>query len=476
MIDFTTANEKIIIYGAGVYARILFSYLQVKCPQTEVTSFVVANANNNPSNIDGVCVKTVDSISEKDKNYRWVLAVSSKNLEKVIENIGKIGIQNFSIIRKLDLERFVNEIMDQLNNKSIINNRILFNCHNGMGYFCNCKYLAQEYINQGDKDVYWVCNDIEDDSIPNAIKKIRNYSKEYFTVIATAQVCIFNSHMPMYYKKRENQIYVNTWHGTGPFKKVNLALCPNDLQKKKELEKLYKDTDLFISNSLDNTEMFRESFCYDGEIIECGSPRNDILFYPDDIKKKVYEYFEIDQDMAIVLYAPTYRDGINNSFAHYDIDMKSVLESLEKRFGGKYILMYKFHHMLVNHPFCINYYDDGINATSYLDTQELIAAADVLITDYSSIMWDFSLMKKPVFLYMNDENEYENEHGFYSSPKEWPYMKGHSSQELCDLIERYDEIEYKKKLERFFDKYKSYDAGDATEQTVERIYQLAKWT
>ena len=98
-----------------------------------------------------------------------------------------------------------------------------------------------------------------------------------------------------------------------------------------------------------------------------------------------------------------------------------------------------------------------------------MAAADVLITDYSSIMWDFSLQRKPVFLYHNDVDEYLSTHGLYSSPSDWPYPQAHSQEEMELLIKKFDEKEYKEAVNDFLAEYGSTDDGHATEKIVKRL-------
>ena len=132
-------------------------------------------------------------------------------------------------------------------------------------------------------------------------------------------------------------------------------------------------------------------------------------------------------------------------------------------------MLYRFHHYLYALGMPQNYYADAIDVTYYPDIQELLVAADVVITDYSSLMWDFSLQRRPVFLYQNDEKDYENDRGFYSPVSEWPYPKAHTQDELVDTIMHFDNDEYINKLNAFFEKYGSCDDGHAAERVVKRI-------
>ena len=113
-----------------------------------------------------------------------------------------------------------------------------------------------------------------------------------------------------------------------------------------------------------------------------------------------------------------------------------------------------------------------INVSDYPDAQELLVAADVLITDYSSIMWDFSLQYKPVFLYHNDINEYLDKRGFYCPLAELPYPIGHDNDELYEKVLNFDPEQYEKELKKFFEKYGALDQGVATDKVVSHILKV----
>ena len=113
------------------------------------------------------------------------------------------------------------------------------------------------------------------------------------------------------------------------------------------------------------------------------------------------------------------------------------MDKINERFGGNYVLLVKYHPEIAKHKKlrCVK---NAIDVSDYFDTQELLFVSDILLSDYSSIIWDFSLQYKPVFLYHDDMEEYENERGFYSNPSEWPYIIGHSVNELINKIEEFD--------------------------------------
>ena len=295
----------------------------------------------------------------------------------------------------------------------------------------------------------------------------------------TSKIYITNDGVEPKIHKRENQIFICSWHGAGPFKKTNIDLCPMNAELKKYFEEMYRNIDIFVSPSKFNTQVIRRAFGYEGEILECGSPRMDCLLNKNNFRDKICGYYKIDPKSKIVLYAPTFRkssigdEGSSvTSFEKYDIKWEMIRESLEKRFGGSFVLLYRFHHMLYRFAESRMAYPDAINVTLYPDVQELLGAADVLITDYSSIMWDFSLQRKPVFLYQNDVDEYIRDRGFYSDIEEWPYIKARTSEELSEKILGFDNDKYVAELNQFLEKYGTFDDGHACERTIEHISRM----
>ena len=113
-----------------------------------------------------------------------------------------------------------------------------------------------------------------------------------------------------------------------------------------------------------------------------------------------------------------------------------------------------------------------IDATSYDDVQELLAAAEILITDYSSIMWDFSLKGKPVFLYHPDADIYRKERGYYLPFSEMPYVEAFDEEDLCRKIEGFNEEDYRERVAAFVKEYGSFDRGNAAKAVGDRIRKL----
>ena len=211
----------------------------------------------------------------------------------------------------------------------------------------------------------------------------------------------------------------------------------------------------------------------ENKFLNCGLPRNDLFFEAEESlnrkKSEIRARLNLSEEYGYVLFAPTYR-GLNNhnhkSF-RFDLDVKALLETCEKRFNKKFILLLKNH---VDTDSSNNLKDELVRDVSwYSDMQELLLVSDILITDYSSSIWDFALLEKPGFLYTPDLQDYLNERGFYTPIEQWPFPFAASNEELRELIESFNEEKNKKKIAGHFDLLGSFENGSACEKIIKEL-------
>lgn len=467
--------DRIVIYGAGAYARSVYTYLNMIGVSSKIDAFIVSDASQNEKTKYGVPVVEygiADTFIEDSCAY---IAISGETYE-IYEQLKRKNAKEIITVTCDMRDEIHEKTIKEAISLPISHNIVFVDNYFGMGYKCNCKYIAK-YILQQNMQVrlVWDISNEPDARLPEGIKPVLYDTPEYYKSLYTARVYLTNCGPRSFFEKRPGQYVIDTWHGTGPFKKAGMAVNDMSDDQKEELRNQFSQIDLFISNSKDNTEMYRESFEFKKEIYECGYPRNDIFFdkdKADEIKARVLTALGIKLEQKIVLYVPTFREIEKTSVDKYDIDMERAISALEGRFGGEFILLYRFHHRLYQYEQWRDFYPFGIDVTLYDDIQELMLVADVLITDYSSAMWDFSLMRKPVFLYQNDEEEYLNDRGFYWLPSEWPYPRAHTSEEMAKIIESFDDAIYQVKLDDFFRKDPSYDDGHASERVAQRIMDV----
>lgn len=285
----------------------------------------------------------------------------------------------------------------------------------------------------------------------------------------TSKVIVDNNGFGAFLPYRKAQLKINTWHAGGAYKKVGLdAKLPNTEYKR--LAREGENTDILLSSCKRFSEVFPCSYHISrAAILEIGLPRNDIMFKEDQtIKRKLFDKFGIDLSQKLVLYAPTFRgQSTNPEKQNYLLDIPMCLSSLSKRFGGEWILGFRMHHTYTKKIISI---PNTISFSEYPDMQELLLAADVLITDYSSCMWDFSLLKKPCFIYATDLARYKSDVDFYTPIELWPFPIAENNEQLAENILKFDQSLYRTAIGEHHKNLGIKETGQAANTVVDIIY------
>jgi CDP-glycerol glycerophosphotransferase len=321
----------------------------------------------------------------------------------------------------------------------------------GNSYGCNPKAIS-DYIKSHNSNwkVVWAFNDSSFDNYSKFEKrayKIGTY--RYYYNLFTSKFIISNARLlPMMLPhKLKEQVYLQTWHGTA-LKRIEADVEDSlDLEYVDSSKRDSKYIDYILSESTYMTNIYRNSFWYDGKIKELGSARTDIFFNRLSIsKQKVYKALNLSEDTKLLLYAPTFRNGISleDHFKLYDIDFSRLITAVQKKIPGNWRLVIRFHPNLVTDESVAQIsenYPGSVNATTYPDMQELLAATDILVTDYSSSIFDFMYTYRPCFMYTKDKESYDR--GFYMPIKSLPFCEIGSNSEIERVIDAFDNDEYK---------------------------------
>ena len=380
-------------------------------------------------------------------------------MKKILRKVKKIMIKVWGLILRLPIFK--------INNKKII-----FDNFNGKGFGDNPKYIALELIKENvDCEMIWLVNNIKEE-MPAKIKKVKYGSFKSYYELATAKVWIDNVRNYKGVEKKKNQFYIQTWHGSVGFKKCE-KYVENTLPKQyiKEAKNDGRITDIMLSDSKFITNVFRESFWYNGIIKEVGFPKNDILYnVPLNLKEKVCNYFGFDCSKKIVIYAPTFRK--NGKEDNIKFNYYKCCEILKEKFGEEFVILIRLHPNDIKYAKLINYDEKVKNATTYPDVQELIAVADIGITDYSSIAFDLARVGKKVFLLCKDYEDYlKNERDLFFDMNELPFLISFTEEELYENIKMFSEKDYNKKCIDFYnrDDIKMIKTMQSSFNTVEII-------
>ena len=352
-------------------------------------------------------------------------------------------------------------------------NRIFLLNELSFKYGDNLKYI-NEYLNDHFENTYDVIFPLYDkkEALDNNLKYVKPFSLSYFMFLVSSSIIITNAGGVSYIPIRKKQLVINTWHGGGPYKKTGGALF-HDKWYLRELKLQRKNVKYMLSSCKICTENENKAMLYENDsCLPFGMPRNDIFFNKTlSLRKKVFDLYNIDDTIKVVLFAPTFRsnptDFTDSKKYHVsDMDYERMLDSLKQKFGGVWKLAIRLHPKLRNVEIDV---PNALNFTNYSDMQELLYISDVVITDFSSLMWDFSFTNRPCFLYADDIDEYERERGFYMPSKHWPFPIARNNAELINNIETFDLENYQMDVANHHKECGSYERGIACESIINMI-------
>jgi len=365
-------------------------------------------------------------------------------------------------------------------------NVIVFESNVGRNYTGNPKAIYEEMVHQNLDKEYHMIYVLEDTSIPIAGhgKKVKRLRFLYFYYMAVAGIWVSDSRFPEFIVKRKKTRYIQTWHGT-PLKKLALDMNSIHMDGESSLEEYKRKFrensqtwDYLISQNRFSTEVFQRCFDFHKEMLEYGYPRNDVLFHNNrtDYITKLKEHCGIPKDKKVILYAPTWRDNEFYGNNRYKFNQAMDYDLLQEELAEDYVLLVKCHYLVQDKIDWSRYQDFVYSFDSKIDIADLYLIADALITDYSSVMFDYSLLKRPMFFFAYDLKEYREElRGFYFDyMTELPGPISETTEELVKQIKYYKEENWKARYDAFSHKFNTFDKGEAANRVVALINSLVK--
>ena len=410
-------------------------------------------------------------------------------VKKAAYGISKKSVFLRNVIRKtLNLLKTINFKICTLG-KKIDDKTIIFCSFGGKSYSCSPKAIYEYMIKDSNFKEYkyiWAFKNVEKYKFleeNKATKVVKLNSKEYKTYIAISKYWFFNYKIPDYLYPKKNQVFVQCWHGT-PLKRLGCDLTHFDnlLNTVKGMKKRYKieakKFSYFLSPSRFASEKFISAWNLkeigkENIIIEEGYPRNDFLFkFTQEDVKNIKKRLGIENETRkIILYAPTYRANQHETGVGYVYKEEIDFEKLKSKIGDKYIVLFRPHYFIANRFNFDKYKGFVYNVADIDDVNELYIITDLLITDYSSVFFDYANLKRPILFYMYDLEHYKDySNGFYLDLEELP---GKIVKKEEDLIEQIKNIDYNnvydEKYKRFNEKYNYLDDGNASKRVIDRI-------
>ena len=378
-----------------------------------------------------------------------------------------------------------NDILKTLHRCPITKNKIVFGSFNGRGYFDSPKYIAEEILRQNlPYDLVWLVKDMNE-LMPEKIRKVLYNSLDAAFELSTSKVIIENVKDSFNFIKKPDQFFIETWHGDPGFAFKEIQgecadyMGPNSVAYSKRNSAM---TNLMITSTDKGFDIMRNYFWYDGKIMKSGLPRSDILYnYTEEFVADMKKRLNIPPKNKVLMYAPTYRDtNFKKQLEMYSFDTEKLLTTVQKKFGGEWTLLLRFHPQVVNMGIAEKLFktsDKIIDVTQYPDPQELACLADICISDYSSIIYDFLVIDKPVFIFAKDIDTYPKERRLRPRYFELPLKKNKTEDELFNCIKNFDAKSYRRKIKEFMSKtFELYDDGHASERIVDVIKSVIDGT
>ena len=377
----------------------------------------------------------------------------------------------FSIVKKL-IRAFLWAVLAICPVKK---NKVVLQSYYGRGYSDSPKAICDELLKRGGFEIFWVVKSLDaDNKLPEKVKPVVYDSVAFIYHMRTAGFWIDNSRKWCYIKKKKSQFYIQTWHGFA-LKRIEGdagdALPPDYIKAGKADS---KKCDLFISDSEHMTEIYRRGFWYDKQILKVGLPRNDVLINcPREKIESIRAELGAKEGERFCLYAPTFRNDAN--LECYRIDYDALSEALSKRFGGSWTVLTKLHSNLEKYADELKLEGKNVrNLSRYPDIQNLYLVSDVLISDYSSVMFDYMLTKKPCFLFCTDLEDYKRDRNFYMPIESLPFELCLDNQMLISAVNGFDENDYKLRLESFTEKCGIVADGNASVAICDLMENILK--
>jgi CDP-glycerol glycerophosphotransferase len=419
--------------------------------------------------------------SLKGYQKRVVKALIKKDVVRSIR-IVKVNL-GFKKLKKITKDRkafakflYVHNFLKQ----PMKQNWILFESFFGKNYSDSPKYVY-EYLAKtypGEYKFIWVI-DKKNTKIPYPHKKIKRFSIRYSYYLARCGYYVFNGRQPEWVTKRPGNIFLQTWHGT-PLKKLAFDIEDVNSATPRYKQQVYNQSrvwDYLIAPNAFSGETFRRCFMFDNTMLETGYPRNDILHSEnrEQLAAKLRKKLGIPAGKKTILYAPTWRDDEFYAKGQYKFELHLNLEYMRRELGEDYVLLLRTHYFIADSLDVSALKGFAYNFSKYDDISELYLISDILITDYSSVFFDYANLKRPMLFFTYDLEKYRDVlRGFYFDiEKEVPGPLVFTTEEVVSAIRNIDSIseEYAPRYETFYQRFCEWEDGHASQKVVESVFR-----
>ncbi len=493
---FDSVHRKMFLFGVGIASKsfIVNYYTMISLEgvidndrkkQGFYLSDFVAESLGTP--YENLIISDVSILENYEREELAIVIASTNYCEQIAEQLERLGISHYYLLQQMNQwtnKENISELDDKLAKDNYINTCCSQNINWEkivvyIGYYGgHGKYITEQLLTlRRDIDIVWIVKDLTIEK-PEGIRLIFEGNwKRYIYEMETAHIWIYDIIIPTYIRKRQQQIYIQTKHWASVTLKKFFLDDASSTKTEEEINKVTyngKIMDYILTGSEFDNVTCKSGFAFQGDFVQVGSARSDLLFRMGN-KDKIYNRYHIDSDCRCILYAPTFRyeKSKHKKFFNIGLDFERLRQALSRRFGGEWCILLRLHPSIIKAGVLIEKNNYVIDVGDYGDSQELVAASDITISDYSSIMFEPAFVYKPVFLFAQDREHYVNkERDLLIDYDTLPFPMAETNEKLIQNIEEFNQIEYEKNVKAFFDKYGIHEDGHASERAAKFILGL----
>ncbi|MFD2694814.1 CDP-glycerol glycerophosphotransferase family protein [Sporolactobacillus shoreicorticis] len=363
-------------------------------------------------------------------------------------------------------------------------NLVMFESFFGRQYSCNPRAIY-EYMREHcpEYQLIWSANAkytelFEQHQLPY----VKRFSWKWLMFMTRATYWVTNVRLPLWMSKPKHTIYLQTWHGT-PLKRLALDMdevhMPGTNTEKYKRNFLAESArwDYLISPNRYSSEIFARAFGFENTMIESGYPRNDFLYQKNnrEAMDAIKDRIGLPKDKKVILYAPTWRDNQFYGKGRYRFELDLDLRRMQKELGNDFIIIMRMHYLIADHLDLSEYEGFAFDYSHYEDISELYMIADLLITDYSSVFFDYANLKRPMIFFTYDIADYRDHlRGFYFEfEKKAPGPIVLTTEEVIQAIQKIAASEFavSDRFDAFFEKFCSLESGHSSEKVVQTVFK-----
>lgn len=445
---------------------------------------------------EGAEIMPVSALGNYKKEEIIVIITSVKYYKDMEKQLLDMGITAYYVLLMMEanqrrqypevyedvnIDAMVKAYVDTCCQKPVQMNKIMFKSFDT--YSDHGKYITEQLLKMSNGlDIVWILNDLREE-VPAGVRTVwAGNWKKYTYEMETAHIWVMNTLMPLHIIKREPQIYIQTKHWASiTLKKFYLDAStitdvPEDVARWRHDGQCM---DYVLTGSRFDTESVRRGFDFQKEVVQVGSPRTDAMFRMEECRRKVAGKCHLKKGSRILLYAPTYRYNQNIQGMHktearnIGLDYGLIRNALEAKFGGEWEILLRLHPGVARESGKFMGKGAVVDVSAYPDGEELASACDIMVSDYSSIMFEPAFVKKPVFLLAMDRTEYiGHEYDFLLDYDTLPFPIAETNEELVNHIKDFDKILYENRLTAFLERYGVNEDGHASERAAGFIMGL----